>query len=99
MGAAAGYFIGQRLSMRDFAVEQAYLLRGRLLLDLDDGQGFTLWTEVPTFAGAGPDDRVFMIDAVAGRIVFGDGAKGRQPPGDSGTVSAMYERVPHSSSQ
>ena len=99
MGAAAGYFIGQRLSLPDFADEQAYLLRGRLLLDLDDGQGFTLWTEVPTFAGAGPDDHVFMIDAVAGRIVFGDGANGRRPPGDSGTVSAKYERVQHPSSQ
>jgi len=90
-GAAAGYFIGRRLSERDFADEQEYLVRKRLLLDLDDGRGFTLWTEVAALGGAGPEDQVFVIDGVAGNIVFGDGIHGRRPPVDSGTLKAKYE--------
>jgi len=90
-GAAAGYFIGRRLSERDFADEQKYLMPKQLLLDFDDGRGFTLWTEVAALAGAGPADQVFVIDAVAGSILLGDGVHGRRPPGYSGTLKAKYE--------
>lgn len=90
-GAAAAYFFGRLLSERDFSGEQQYSGRSGLLLDLDDGRGFTLWTEVPSFAAAGPEDQVFVIDAAAGKIVFGDGVHGRRPPLDSGTLKAEYE--------
>ena len=91
-GAAAGYFFGRLLSALDFTGEQQYAGRSGLLLDLDDGRGFTLWTEVASFAAAGPEDQVFVIDAAAGKIVFGDGVQGRRPPEDSGTLKAEYER-------
>jgi hypothetical protein len=90
IGAAAGYFIGRRLTERDFADEQKYLMPKRLLLDLDDGQGFTLWTEVAALADAGPEDQVFVIDA-AGSLLLGDGVHGHRPPVDRGTLKAKYE--------
>jgi hypothetical protein len=91
-GAATGYFYGRLLSARDFTDEQHYNLPKDLDLDLDDGRGFTPWTEVAALTGAGPQDQVFMIDSVAGKIVFGDGVRGRRPPLDSGVAKANYER-------
>jgi len=35
-----------------------------------------------------------VIDAAAGKIVFGDGVRGRRPPVDSGTLKAEYESRP-----
>jgi hypothetical protein len=90
--AATAYFFGRLLSERDFVDEQEYHLRKRLLLDLDDGRGFTPWTEVHAFAGAGPEDQVFVIDSAAGKIVFGDGVHGRRPPAGAGTLKANYQR-------
>lgn len=90
-GATAGYFFGRRLSVAGLEDEQRYLVRKRLLFDLNDGRAFTLWTEVPTISDAKPDDQVFVIDGVEGKIVFGDGIHGRRPPVDGGTLTAKYE--------
>jgi hypothetical protein len=91
-GVAAGYFYGRLLSERDFTDEQHYILPKGLLLDLDDGRGFTPWTEVPSLSAAGPKEQVFVIDSEAGKIVLGDGVHGRRPPAQSGFVKANYER-------
>jgi hypothetical protein len=91
-GAATGYFYGRLLSERDSSGEQRYILETGLLLDLDDGRGFTRWTEVPSLSGAGPQDQVFVVDSEAGKIVLGDGVHGRRPPAESGIVKANYER-------
>jgi predicted phage baseplate assembly protein len=45
----------------------------------DDEEGWREWTQVPDFAGSGPDDRHFVLDAVAGEISFGPGV--REPDG------------------
>ena len=39
----------------------------------------THWRRLDTFAEAGPDDEVYMVDPKAGTIVFGDGVHGRVP--------------------
>lgn len=95
-GAAGGHFVGRLFSEADFTREQEYVRSKGLLLDLDDDRGFTLWTEVPGLGAARPTDQVFVIDSVAGEIVFGDGVHGRRPPWNSGTVKAKYRRRPES---
>ena len=46
------------------------------------------WRNIVTLADAGPDDRVFALDAASGTITFGDGAHGKVPAaGDSVTVT------------
>ena len=37
----------------------------------DDEAGWQEWIQVPDFAGSGPEDRHFVLDAVAGEISFG----------------------------
>jgi len=40
-----------------------------------DEDGWQEWTQVPDFAGSGPEDRHFVLDAVAGEISFGPGVR------------------------
>jgi hypothetical protein len=48
------------------------------------------WTQRPDLDAARGDDRVFTLDATAGRVVFGDGARGRTVPAGA-SVFAMYD--------
>lgn len=45
----------------------------------DEEAGWQEWIQVPDFAGSGPGDRHFVLDAVAGEISFGPGV--REPDG------------------
>jgi hypothetical protein len=50
------------------------------------------WQPVPSFAGRGPDDRVYTISADddgAATIRFGDGTAGRRPP-DGSAIRAVF---------
>jgi hypothetical protein len=38
-----------------------------------------VWTSVTSWTGAGPGDRVMLIDRVRGELIFGDGRAGRVP--------------------
>jgi alpha-N-arabinofuranosidase len=51
-----------------------------------------VWTRVRSLSSAGPDARVFTLDAEHGRLLFGDGAQGAIPPQGS-TVRASYRSV------
>ena len=42
------------------------------------------YSEVEHFLDSGPDDRHYRIDRATGRLYFGDGLAGRQPPRDAG---------------
>ena len=60
----------------------------------DDEDGWEEWTQVPDFAGSGPDDRHFVLDAVAGEISFGPAV--REPDGSvrsHGAVPAKGRRI------
>ncbi len=49
------------------------------------------WTQVADLTTAGPDDRVFVLDAADARLRFGDGIKGRLPvPKDTKSVTVGY---------
>jgi predicted phage baseplate assembly protein len=56
-----------------FTLSSTPVLEGTLVLQVDEGSGFTNWTEVDDFAAAGPSDNVYMLDAGSGVITFGDG--------------------------
>ena len=60
----------------------------------DDDAGWQEWTQVPDFADSGPDDRHFVLDAVAGEVSFGPAV--RQPDGavrQYGAVPAKGARI------
>jgi predicted phage baseplate assembly protein len=60
----------------------------------EDEVGWQEWTQVPDFAGSGPEDRHFVLDAVAGEISFGPGV--REPDGtvrQYGAIPAKGARV------
>jgi predicted phage baseplate assembly protein len=52
---------------------------GIVLVDEGDGNGPTLWNEVPDFAHSGRDDKVYTLDYLSGIVTFGDGVHGKIP--------------------
>ncbi|MGH3797783.1 MAG: putative baseplate assembly protein [Pseudonocardiaceae bacterium] len=52
---------------------------GPLALESADGAGWAQWQSVEHFADSGPSDRHFMIDRMAGEVVFGPAV--REPDG------------------
>lgn len=48
------------------------------------------WRQVPDFAESGPNDRHYTLDAIAGRITFGNGTRGSIPPRGSDNIKASY---------
>ena len=55
------------------ALSSIPVLDGTLQLQVDEGTGFVTWTEADDFAGAGPNDLVYLLDPTTGQIRFGDG--------------------------
>jgi predicted phage baseplate assembly protein len=51
------------------------------------------WKEVPSLAAAQPDDQVFVLDASAGLLTFGDGLHGRAVPEGYRNVLARVYRT------
>lgn len=49
-------------------------------LAVGEPEGLTSWTRFDRLAGAGPQQRVYELDAVTGRVTFGNGVNGRIPP-------------------
>jgi predicted phage baseplate assembly protein len=50
-----------------------------LVVEVSSPGGWQRWTEVSSFAESGPEDRHFVLDRVAGEVVFGPAV--RQPEG------------------
>jgi predicted phage baseplate assembly protein len=48
-------------------------------VEVDEAPGLTRWQRCDRLADQGPDDRVYELDAAAGRITFGNGINGRAP--------------------
>ena len=62
-----------------FQLENAPVLPGTLVLDVDEGNGPIQWTEVEDLFGSGPASRHFELNRTTGEIRFGDGENGRIP--------------------
>jgi predicted phage baseplate assembly protein len=85
LGAAEGVAGGR------FSVRHRPIVPGDRPMTLgvsDDEAGWQEWTQVPDFADSGPDDRHFVLDAVAGEISFGPAVREQ-----AGTVR-QYGGVP-----
>jgi predicted phage baseplate assembly protein len=60
------------------------ILDGTLLLEVDEGEGFVPWTQVPDFFGSGEDDTHYVLNRSTGEVRFGDGDQGRIPVANAG---------------
>src|SRR5262249_43165990 len=70
-----------RDARRVLALAEHPVLEDTLRVQIDEGDGALVpWTAVATLAEAGPDDRVFVLDAATGTLTFGDERTGRGRP-------------------
>lgn len=78
---AAAEFLGTGTGQPDQEYSLVYspVVAGSVELDVEEVDGFTPWTEVSSFDGSSEDDRHYIIDAEAGRVVFGNGVLGKAP--------------------
>lgn len=49
------------------------------VVEVDEGSGFTPWTEVADFAGSDRNSTVYTLDYSTGIVTFGDGVNGKIP--------------------
>jgi predicted phage baseplate assembly protein len=78
-----------------FALAQRPVLAGSLVLEVDEGEGFLPWQEVPDFLGSGPDDPHYVLNRTTGEVRF-NGAQGRIPvanPNRPANILARTYRV------
>jgi predicted phage baseplate assembly protein len=71
-----------------FRLANKPVLAGTLRLEIDEGDGYRVWTRVDDFFGAKPDDTVYVLDRTSGEVRFGDGASGAIPVGNVGNPAA-----------
>ena len=57
------------------------------------GGGWVGWQVVPDLLDSGPADRHVVVDSAAGLVTFGDGRRGRIPPGGAHNVRALAYRA------
>ncbi|TAL25221.1 MAG: putative baseplate assembly protein [Aquabacterium sp.] len=50
------------------------------------GQTWVRWQRVDDFSASGPLSRHYLLDAATGRVSFGDGRRGRMPPGGPNNI-------------
>ena len=62
-----------------FRLANVPVLKGSLQLEIDQGNGPELWTEVTDFFGSSPADLHYVLDRTSGEIRFGDGLNGDIP--------------------
>ncbi|MEA2371768.1 MAG: hypothetical protein QOH12_2162 [Solirubrobacteraceae bacterium] len=85
-----------------YRLSQVPVVPGSLLIDVADASADVfgaqdptslemVWSEVDDLANAGPEDRVFVLDAAAGIVTFGDGVEGRAvPDGYRNVIARVY---------
>ncbi|MGB3441556.1 MAG: putative baseplate assembly protein [Actinophytocola sp.] len=88
---------------RRMRLSQVPILAGSVVIEVDDDPGTDLfgtttgsasqWREVPSLAGFGPDDPVFVVDYATGEVTFGDGVNGAAVPPGFRNVRAVRYRV------
>ncbi len=76
---------GQRFSLEHTPVLGG---DGPLHIEVAAGPGWDDWEQVTTFAGHGPDDKVFILDNVTGEVVFGPAVR------DADGTLRQYGAVP-----
>ncbi len=62
-----------------FRLSAAPVLAGSLRLEVDEGDGYAVWTEVEDFYASAPDDTHYRLNRTTGEVWFGDGRNGAIP--------------------
>jgi predicted phage baseplate assembly protein len=93
---------------RQFRLAQTPVLPDSLVVEVDEGAApvplaadgeaaapppVRRWTRVDSLADAGPDDRVYVLDAASGVLQFGDGVNGAAVPDGFRNVRALVYKV------
>ena len=76
-----------------FNLENSYIIKDSLILQVDEGDGWETWTEVDDFYSSTRDDNHYVLDRLSGKIEFGDGINGRIPlphPGGNNIMALVY---------
>lgn len=77
--------LGGSTGRRDqvFQLSNNPVLTASLRLEIDQGSGAEVWTEVSDFFGSGPNDPHYVLNRASGEIRFGDGFHGAIPIANS----------------
>ncbi|MBP0622462.1 putative baseplate assembly protein [Cupriavidus consociatus] len=75
---------------QSFPLAHADVDAASVAVDIEHLSQFQPWTQVAHFAGSGPDDTVFVVDAASGSVRFGDGIRGKRPPANARIRAAFY---------
>lgn len=87
LGASAGQ------PNQTFVLASLPIVAGSLRLEVDEGEGFQVWTEVADFFSSGPDAKVYRLDRTTGTVLFADGQHGAIPaPNVNNTTTAIVAR-------
>lgn len=64
---------------QEYQLASVPVLPDTLILEVDEGEGFTPWTAVNDFAGSKRDDKHYTVELGTGKIRFGNGEQGKIP--------------------
>ena len=62
-----------------YTVSNHPVLADTMQLEVEEQSDWKPWQETDSFVAAGESDRVFVLDAEAGQVTFGNGVRGRAP--------------------
>lgn len=55
------------------------VLPGSVVVEVEEPEGWTTWTEVDSFHASSEHDRHFVVEPLSGKLRFGNGLQGRAP--------------------
>ena len=80
-----------------FKLANTPVIKDSLQLEVDEGNGYELWTRVDDFFGSGPADRHYVLNRTSGEIRCGDGINGSIPVANvnnpTANIAARHYRV------
>ena len=81
------------LADQQFTLTYSPLIEGSLVLEVDDGSGFSAYNKVDNFLNSGPSSKDYLLDITAenvATITFGDGTQGKIPANGVDNIKATY---------
>ncbi|TGD76175.1 putative baseplate assembly protein [Mangrovimicrobium sediminis] len=76
-------------------LRNAPVLAGSLVLEVDEGDDYQAWQEVPDFYGSGARDAHYVLNRTTGEVRFGNGRNGRVPVANASNRSNVRARSYH----
>lgn len=92
VGVARDLMVGSGTDQPDqsIALPDTDIDENSLQIEVEELRQFIPWQRVSHFAGSGPGDRVYTLDAGSGTIRFGDGIRGMRPGAGARIRAASY---------